>query len=245
MESFSRVGATAAVVIASLIGASTASAVVSSDTLADPDCNSIAHEETVEYWDDGHTVVQPSDGDWGVTREVELEATGKRNSRELELDFYGWHAEFGVNGLPQPAVARNFFYNQGDDEWPATRETTVVGESSATVRLHLGDKRIIELGTFKPKWDGDADDHNGAGGGFGGGTGAWHLAIPLRQHLKALRKHEFKAKGSRVRVSLDYSFPATRFVRSERMDWGTGTQTRDWTSADCELRSRRLRLSIR
>ena len=236
---------TALAVIAGLCVTEAASAVVSSDTLAGPDCNSLAHQETLEEYEDGTTSAHEDD-DWGVIRVVELEATGGRNSRRLELGFYGWHDEFGIeDGLPQPAVARNFFYNQGDDEQPMTRETTVVGESAAAVRLHLGDKRIIDLGTFKPNWDGDA------GGGFGGGTGAWHLSIPLRKHRKKLRAHEYKAKGSRSRVSFTYKFPATRFVRKEYLWGGWGgvpgqaTQTTDWTAAECELRSRRLRLSTR
>ena len=155
-----------------------------------------------------------------------------------------------MNGVAQPAVARNWFYNQGDADYPMTRETTVVGESAAAVRLHLGDKRIIELGVFNPDWDAE-NGNNTVGAGFGAGVGTWRLSIPLRKHLKVLRKHEFKAKGSRSRVSVDYSFPATTFVRQEYLwgGWGgvpgTATGTKTWTAADCELRSRRLRLSIR
>ena len=248
MESFRWVGAmVAAVIVASLIGASSASAVPSKDTLASPDCNSTAHEETTEVHEDGSSNPHEDD-DWGVSRIIDLEVTGERNSRVLELTFRGWHDEFGENGIPQPAVARNHYYDQGSDR---TRTTTVAGESSASVRLHLGSKRIIELGTFQPIWDGPGTN---AGGMFGAGTGAWGLQIPLRKHLKALRKHEFKAKGSRTRVSLDYVFPATKFVRQERssgwvypsgwVDY-TATQTKTWSAADCELRSRRLRLSVR
>ncbi len=63
MDSVRRVGAMAAVVIASLIGTSPASAVVSSDTLADPDCNSTTHRETLELWDEGPDFAQEPE-DW-------------------------------------------------------------------------------------------------------------------------------------------------------------------------------------
>jgi hypothetical protein len=224
-----------------------AAAVVSSDTLAAADCNSTAHQETTEQYEDGSSNPHEPE-DWPVTREFELAASGERNDRRLNLDFYG----YDERGNPEPAVARNFFYNQGEGEdgeegYLATRETTVVGESSAEVRVLRGDRKPpIELGVFKPDWESEEGD-NVVGRGFGAGIGSWSLSIRLRKHLKTLRAHEYKAKGSRTRVAVDYSFPATRFKRQEELSFGdvegVGTQTTDWTSANCYVRSRRLRLT--
>ncbi len=234
-----------AVSVTALASPQTAAAVVSSDTLAGPDCNSTAHRETLEEYEDGSSFPH-EDEDWGVAREIDLTATGKRNSRHLNLRWFA----FNEVGNPQPSVARNFFYNQGSDEDPMTRETTVDGESSVAVQVRLGETRIIDLGTFTPDWgDVGSNRKNRVTPLFGGGVGTWSLSIPLREHLKKLRAHEYKAKGSRSRVSLTYKFPATTFVRQEGLSFGdvdgTATQTTDWTSADCDLLSRRLRLSTR
>jgi hypothetical protein len=223
-------GAAAAVLTLALASSQPAAAeVLKRDTLAAPDCNSTVHRVTT----------QNEDEDWEVARNVKVRGTGKRNRRRLHLEFTGWRED--ARYLFQPVVARDYSYDQGPGY---IRETTIEGEGSVAVRLHLGDARTIKLGVFKPDWTRKNDNNIVAYGSFGDGVSArWQLSISLRKHLEELRAHEYKAKGSRSRVSLTYKFPATRFVRQ---DGGPDVkQTTDWTSAECDLRSRRLRLTTR
>ena len=78
------------------------------------------------------------------------------------------------------------------------RETTVVGESTAAVRLHLGDKRIIELGVFKPDWDAESGNNNGEGKGLGEGIGTWYLSIPLRKAPQGAAGARVQGQGQSV-----------------------------------------------
>lgn len=197
---------------------------VTGDTVAGLDCNSTASENIVERHEDGSTTPLTSDT-WEAKREVELEARGKGKRRKLTLHFWG-------DGGPSlaPTAARDHFDDRDEPGGSTWRRTTVTGESSVKVRLHVGE-HIIQLGLHKP----DFDDEVGVG--LGMGVGIWHVTIPLRKHIKALRAHESK-KGRRSRVSFTYKFPGTTLVRNE--SYGTGTK--NWSSASCTLRSRRFRV---